>query len=71
MVGRLRGKPKFADQQDYELDQDHQDTINVTNGNSNNNSSGFDHLIEEYNEFHLRWIERVKQMASSPTNHSA
>ena len=84
MVGRLRGKPAFVNSQDYEMDQGHQQTnmllnkgqrqdVNITtNGSSNNNtSSGLDHLIEEYNEFHLRWIERVKHIASLPSNHSA
>ena len=83
MVGRLRGKPAFANPQDYEMDQGHQqtnmllnkgqlDNVNITNGgNSNNNSCGLDHLIEEYNEFHSRWIERVKHIASLPNNQSA
>ena len=81
MVGRLRGKPKFANSQDYELDQgaDSESSNKLLlnkghvenssyNNNSSKNSLGLDSLIEEYNEYHSKWVERVKQIASASSS---
>ena len=70
MVGRMRGKPEFAEQQEFDLSGESKPMNNghQTNSNANNNTDGLDNLIEEYNDFHSRWVQRVKQISSARDN---
>jgi len=67
MVGRMRGKPEFAEQQEFDLSGENKPMHNghSTNSNSNNNADGLDNLIEEYNNFHSQWVQRVKQISTT------
>lgn len=73
MIGRIRGKPKFAKAPEFDLDRNNKllnngrqsslDAEEVAYGGNNN--KGLENLIAEYNDYHTKWIERVKQIATN------
>lgn len=71
MVDKFRKKPNFNGQQDYNLsttnDDESKEKLTLT---SRGGATGgrLDELIEEYNDFHSKWIERVKQISNQYPN---
>eukprot|EP00111_Clytia_hemisphaerica_P020644 TCONS_00060853-protein len=72
LIGRIRGKPKFAKAPEFDLDGGNKLMNNGRHGSLDaeevaygNNNRGLDNLIEEYNDYHTKWIERVKQISTN------
>lgn len=58
MVGKLRGKPSFNDS-NFDMVED---TTQTNANHVQSPSSKIESLVKEYDEFHSKWIQRVRHV---------
>ena len=63
MVGRFRKGPSFAE--DYDMDDKSSKPIFSQNGNHLKavGNKNLEMLIEEYNDYHKKWIQQVQHIS--------